>query len=371
MFAAGRSPRWDDAKPMVGCAICGARVVVVGTGVVAPRGLKLRKANFFPLLVLVTFDDPSSPRVYITTRGRLVSPQKDTLAPEVWNRNAYRYVRTGAVVCPAENVESYDGKCYPIHGNCWEIFDLVAQKLLGIKKGEGIPERLLRVFVKMCEAAVYEGQRLIWPPGDWRVEEFWTLVNRGERGIEIKPSDLKRSPIGMILLLEMCVPAKNREGLSTESGGPGVSKVEATHQSPSFDVPAIFPLPVELTHKIISYLTGSEMLVFGTVDYPHRVQVPDFMWRDQFKARGEFGHVDNGDYDVKQCGKNWYTRFASVEKITLQRRNEKIARNCRRFGRIQGHWGARILYGVGEYAVYEWVEVFAWWGEGWACEYFG
>ncbi|EWC43886.1 hypothetical protein DRE_07263 [Drechslerella stenobrocha 248] len=279
---------------LIFCAICGARI----------WNEELDSSQtWLSKVALLECDGQNPPSTSVSSR--IVSPYVNRLEPETWDAQARQFVRRGLkmfrardTVDPESQSDAYDGKCYPMHINCNLVFEFLVGRFRADQ--EGCKETLYWLF----DTAPYDEYQLLLPH-DYGVDGgAGALREYAELGRPPHAGSSSLSPGGPPLgyvdediwdpVAWSNLPLRWKEKFDMMAIEFGVSFVGRI-QGDGLSIPKMFPLPVELTLKILSYLSGSDIMAFGAVDYEgaERLLVPDFVWKAQFAARAEAGHVND------------------------------------------------------------------------------
>ncbi|KAK6496761.1 hypothetical protein TWF481_001749 [Arthrobotrys musiformis] len=275
--------------PLVGCMICGARII---TGLTSIPG-----RPWLTYVRFLTFDDGLPPR--ISKYGCLVNTAGG-LEPEVYDPDHRVYIRTGARVGPFFG-EGYDGRCYAVHDSCWK-------KLVEVAEGfGGMVDGVVGVLVGVFEAGlvVRDGEfRLGFGHGFGGVEGYWERMRRGgvDEGeyLEVRPWGFDGRGVG-----------DGVGGLKGELEGKGVDLGVVLREG-GYWVPVLDGLPVEIMIRVLEFMGGDEVIHFGAVGVKRRVKVPEGLWRREFSARGEVGWAVTGDFWKGREDLSWFERYLDV-----------------------------------------------------------
>ncbi|KAF3921539.1 hypothetical protein AA313_de0202024 [Arthrobotrys entomopaga] len=235
--------------------------------------------------------------------ARIVRPTRDEprQEPEVLSAEVGSYVRTGALLYAYnKDYEAPDGKCFPIHQTCWGAFRLVGETMYQTQMQE-VPPEYVKILAVLFENIMCDG----------------TFSAPSVAYSEAQPTEVLQSPTRTAVNLARSTCAWKLPVWRRAVAG-GVCTVSD-----------ILPLPVELTHKVLSYLPGSYILQLGQWEYPKRLVVPDILWKDQFGVRGEVGHVRHHLWLEKEM--NWYMSFIAASSMIYWNEGEwPVMKNWRR-----------------------------------------
>ncbi|KAJ6264542.1 hypothetical protein Dda_0689 [Drechslerella dactyloides] len=153
----------------------------------------------------------------------------------------------------------------------------------------------ISTMYSLFDTAAYDGCQLLWPHEHSAPAGSKTLRERARREEPIRPNIIQNWFLGNdpeSVVSNRSLPLRWKEKLKVLKDKFGGSLVDRLSKD-GVSVPYVFPLPVELMIKILSYLRGSDILAFAAIDCADspRLQVPEFLWEAQFGLRGEAGHA--------------------------------------------------------------------------------
>ncbi|KAK6539356.1 hypothetical protein TWF694_009586 [Orbilia ellipsospora] len=266
------------------CAICRARTLP------AEKFDEFRFMIWSKKLLFLNVDVPGRPEPHIVGQdyGKIVRPTPAELRcePEVWNKDVRAWVRTGALLYVyGRDMEALDGRCFPIHQTCWGAFKLVGQAMQKMQSGE-LPPKYLRILAALVG-----------------VEDFMCDGQFSGPNLQYAAAEPTKMPQAVLNTMDL---AKSTRAYKLPIWRNAMAGEVCT-------VPDILPLPVELTHKVLSYLPGSYILQLAQYKYPKRLGVPDLIWKEQFEIRGEVGHVRHHVEHME--GMSWYMTFIATRAM--------------------------------------------------------
>ncbi|KAK6329638.1 hypothetical protein TWF730_006185 [Orbilia blumenaviensis] len=207
--------------------------------------------------------------------------------------------------------------CYLMHNECWGLFKIVALRL-GVEESE-LPFYQNYLY-RALSVAPYNPNGIIWPHCYNLLPEEALIYRRFHSGSHASYID----PHGL-----------DHVGYSElQAAAPRVYYTQPpTHQdiladSASIDIPDFLPLPVELTHKVLCYLPGTDIITLSGIKSSATLQVPDFVWKAQFDLGAELGYLIQPHYMIALVEATWRAKYLFTKKILSE--NYKAAENLKR-----------------------------------------
>ncbi|EPS43409.1 hypothetical protein H072_2658 [Dactylellina haptotyla CBS 200.50] len=189
--------------------------------------------------------------------------------------------------------------CYPIHNGCWELLKLVAKKL-GMDQTSSFQNRLYQIL----NAAAYDGSHLLWPHNYDLSSEELVRTQAGRRYHNNYEDTSYMDSISLQCLESLRV----RNPLADHPYFVDQTEVLDKHDL-TLNIPDFLPLPLEITHKVLSFLPGSEIVHLNKIKSNKTLQVPDYIWKSQFQLGGELGFVIDPRFSKDKPGTLWYPRY--------------------------------------------------------------
>ncbi|KAK6356110.1 hypothetical protein TWF718_000485 [Orbilia javanica] len=264
---------------------------------------------------------------YVGTKGTTAAFNVAEPKLEIWDNSlagmitldsSYQIGRSREVQCSRELLPCKP--CYLMHNECWGLFKIVAGKL-GVKESE-LPlyqNYLYRAF----SAAPYDGGNLVWPHGYnllpeealmYRIFRFNSSYSYGEpHGLDhVGYSELQVASPRTYMYYGNS-PSPHKEILAEQG---------------SINIPDFLPLPLELTHKVLCYLSGADITTLSEIKSIKTLQIPDLVWKSQFNLEAELGFLIQPHYMATAADTTWRAKYLFTKKIITE--NHREAANLKR-----------------------------------------
>ncbi|KAF3291452.1 hypothetical protein TWF970_000665 [Orbilia oligospora] len=261
---------------------------------------------------------------YVGAKGTAPAFDLDDPQLEIWDNalssmvrldSSYQIGRARERQCLKQQVPCKP--CYLMHYECWGLFKIVAVKL-GVQESD-LPLyqcHLYRVF----DAAAYDGGNLIWPHSYHLTPEevlAYRFFRPGVAYSYLEPHGLDHIGYSELQVATPHVyyrePAKHKDILAERA---------------NINIPDFLPLPVELTHKVLCYLPGTDIIALSKMKSFKTLQVPDFVWKSQFDLGAELGFLVQPHFMTDGAETTWQAKYLFTKKIISE--NYRSAANLKR-----------------------------------------
>ncbi|KAK6531062.1 hypothetical protein TWF281_007888 [Arthrobotrys megalospora] len=306
----------------VSCALCGGLLrPYSSTGAHEPVSL------LHPRIIGHFYEEPAAWRTteYIASKGGVSAYASDSVDPrlKLWDNNiadmvlldsTYKLGRALEEQCQDSRIPCKP--CYLMHNECWGLFKIVALRL-GVKESE-LP--LYQGYLyKAFSAAAYNGVELIWPHGyHLRPDEAleYRLSSRASQYSYIEPHSIDQVGYSQLqVAIPHVYPGHNR------------THKDILDEATSLNIPDFLPLPLEITHKVLCFLPGTDIITLSGIKSAKTLQVPDFVWKSQFNLGAELGYLVQPHFMI-DLADTWRAKYMFTKQIIAQ--NKSTAANLKR-----------------------------------------
>ncbi|KAF3262365.1 hypothetical protein TWF192_007039 [Orbilia oligospora] len=170
------------------------------------------------------------------------------------------------------------------------------------------------------DAAAYDGGNLIWPHSYHLTPEevlAYRFFRPGAAYSYLEPHGLDHIGYSELQVATPHVyyrePAKHKDILAERA---------------NINIPDFLPLPVELTHKVLCYLPGTDIIALSKMKSFKTLQVPDFVWKSQFDLGSELGFLVQPHFMIDAAETTWQAKYLFTKKIISE--NYRSAANLKR-----------------------------------------
>ncbi|KAF3169048.1 hypothetical protein TWF225_009452 [Orbilia oligospora] len=261
---------------------------------------------------------------YVGAKGTAPAFDLDDPQLEIWDNalssmvrldSSYQIGRARERQCLKQQVPCKP--CYLMHYECWGLFKIVAVKL-GVQESD-LPLYQCHLY-RAFDAAAYDGGNLIWPHSYHLTPEevlAYRFFRPGAAYSYLEPHGLDHIGYSELQVATPHVyyrePAKHKDILAERA---------------NINIPDFLPLPVELTHKVLCCLPGTDIIALSKMKSFKTLQVPDFVWKSQFDLGAELGFLVQPHFMTDVAETTWQAKYLFTKKIISE--NYRAAANLKR-----------------------------------------
>ncbi|KAK6523807.1 hypothetical protein TWF281_001775 [Arthrobotrys megalospora] len=231
---------------------------------------------------------------YVTAPGRIVLnpyfPQPEIRRKEAVNSNSFTLFegRISKYVSATRTDRMSLSSFFPLHQPCWDIFASVMETMDLQDHAE-----VISIFYEMANVASYDYFSILWPHQYGGIENYWRFTKTPSY-YRFIPDDLlyfEANPAPTSCHQEIKNKLDDLDGVGSSGGVPGIL----------MSLPDILPLPIELSEKVLSYLSLKDILGFQQIKCERQMELPNRFWKAFFHPTAELGYLGFLDAD---CGKS-------------------------------------------------------------------